>query len=496
MHRISTTPRQQHPPRSKTGCLTCRRRKVRCTEQRPRCGACERLNLQCVWRPVPRGNERNDGRPTDSSHERLPAPEITLPIQQAEPLPFVEEDINGWDFNDLIWQDTLTLSPPEDWLSGVQPDSVEPGSNTFDQLVQPLHFLLTNTTSSTDFAKHSYTSASNANQGDAASPASSIGGSHGLVEHFLASDVPPILASVEVGPRWTSTKMLFASLARKSNMVRNAITAFSSLQLEAQNTAVQSEHQLLYAKASRQLSTFVAGVDSDNNEASPDLPSGLATCFFLAYSDLLTNRTLEACAVLKSAVTMIQSAKSRSLTLTEKRLISWVRLVDGRASSAGGDGAFLLATDGDAYSPDVHQRSASDEDKSIGMTQDADLEIQEILFDILYLPGLTFYQRVQSVMARVSNIDPWHRSRGTVDDETEVMASAAVILKDLRVLEAQRPALMEHAVAGSLNERHLADDIAGAITRSYRTYWANYEAGFIHLHRVAHKHLPATHDVI
>lgn len=128
--------------------------------------------------------------------------------------------------------------------------------------------------------------------------------------------------------------------------------------------------------------------------------------------------------------------------------------------------------------------------------QDADHEIQETLFDILYSPGLAFYQRVQSIMARVSNIDPWHRSRGTVQDETEVMAIASTILTDLRMLEKQRPALMDHAVAGALNERHLAKDIALAITRSYRTYWANYEAGFIHLHRVAHKHLPATQDVI
>jgi hypothetical protein len=40
------------PARSRNGCLTCRRRKVRCDEQRPRCSHCERLNLQCRWRPV------------------------------------------------------------------------------------------------------------------------------------------------------------------------------------------------------------------------------------------------------------------------------------------------------------------------------------------------------------------------------------------------------------------------------------------------------------
>lgn len=50
------THNHQHPPnrpaRSKNGCMTCRRRKVRCDEQRPRCSHCERLNLQCKWRPA------------------------------------------------------------------------------------------------------------------------------------------------------------------------------------------------------------------------------------------------------------------------------------------------------------------------------------------------------------------------------------------------------------------------------------------------------------
>lgn len=43
---------------------------------------------------------------------------------------------------------------------------------------------------------------------------------------------------------------------------------------------------------------------------------------------------------------------------------------------------------------------------------------------------------------------------------------------------------------------HLAKDITSAITRSCRIYQANHEAGFIHLHRVAYKHLPPTSEVL
>lgn len=41
----------RRPARSKNGCVTCRSRKVRCDETRPRCSHCFRLNLECRWRP-------------------------------------------------------------------------------------------------------------------------------------------------------------------------------------------------------------------------------------------------------------------------------------------------------------------------------------------------------------------------------------------------------------------------------------------------------------
>jgi hypothetical protein len=47
---VAQTPRSANrSARSKEGCLTCKRRKVKCDEQRPRCSHCERLNLECKW---------------------------------------------------------------------------------------------------------------------------------------------------------------------------------------------------------------------------------------------------------------------------------------------------------------------------------------------------------------------------------------------------------------------------------------------------------------
>lgn len=52
--------------RSRMGCLTCRLRKKRCSETRPRCAECSRLGLSCEW-PKPGTEYKN--RPRDQKDE-------------------------------------------------------------------------------------------------------------------------------------------------------------------------------------------------------------------------------------------------------------------------------------------------------------------------------------------------------------------------------------------------------------------------------------------
>ncbi|EXJ96241.1 hypothetical protein A1O1_01367 [Capronia coronata CBS 617.96] len=47
----SVPPRARLPPRSRTGCWTCRTRKVKCDEGRPVCGQCSRLGHTCDYSP-------------------------------------------------------------------------------------------------------------------------------------------------------------------------------------------------------------------------------------------------------------------------------------------------------------------------------------------------------------------------------------------------------------------------------------------------------------
>lgn len=52
--------------RSRMGCLTCRQRKKRCCETRPKCTECNRLGLNCVW-PKPGTEHKN--KPKDVKNE-------------------------------------------------------------------------------------------------------------------------------------------------------------------------------------------------------------------------------------------------------------------------------------------------------------------------------------------------------------------------------------------------------------------------------------------
>lgn len=63
-------PRAQGPKqvtrRSRLGCLTCRQRKKRCCETRPKCTECSRLGLNCVW-PKPGTEHKN--KPKDQKED-------------------------------------------------------------------------------------------------------------------------------------------------------------------------------------------------------------------------------------------------------------------------------------------------------------------------------------------------------------------------------------------------------------------------------------------
>lgn len=148
--------------------------------------------------------------------------------------------------------------------------------------------------------------------------------------------------------------------------------------------------------------------------------------------------------------------------------------------SAGGEGLFLTEEDS-GINTDLRSPDSSVTNVEPGL-DDAEAALE----DFIMRPAYLFFQKVQLFMGRISKIDPWHRKRGTVEDETEVMLIAAAISRDIKSLWQQRSPLMDHAVAGRLSTL-LSLGLEETITRTMRVFHANYYASFIHLHRVAYK---------
>ncbi|TPX11281.1 uncharacterized protein E0L32_001099 [Thyridium curvatum] len=321
-----------------------------------------------------------------------------------------------------------------------------------------------------------------------------------LIDYFIRTVVPPILAEVETQKRWATMRQILISMSNNSAMVRCSILAFSSLLYFRQTSPRQGHPQHHYETAMRDLMASDPSFHEGYSSAREHL---LATLFFLIYVDILEDRMQMAHDNLKRAYDIFRNGKKRSFRPIELRLLSWIRLLDARAVSAGGEGLFL-SDNNEALivqpSPvrveeDDHEGGATG--LSCGAETDEgapESDIEDVLFQVLYHPGIVFFQKVQSFMGRISKIDPWHRSRGTVEDETEVMNIALNIMKDLRKLYDDRPALMDHAVAGGLTPPHVSANLAFAITRAFRTYLSNYHASKIHLHRVAYKNLPLTRE--
>ncbi|KAH6692315.1 fungal-specific transcription factor domain-containing protein [Plectosphaerella plurivora] len=470
--------------RSREGCSTCKRRKVKCDEQRPRCSHCERLNLECKWRPQSSAHHRRQASTAQNLSQHSPVPPSPATdgspggsaTQQAHAVDEVFDYASFmWDSGDF-WQQVSPLLTTANPALGV---AALPGAATASQGVSGPR---------PDEAP---------DQSMQMPPPQLPAGEDRLMDFFARSDNPPVLAEVETQNKWLAMRQAVVDMARVSPVVRSAILAFSNVLVVRCEGPWAAVSQVYYDNAIRELAAAAAGCPREHL---------VAALFFLAYVDILESRIDAAHSHLNRAYSVYELADRGSLGHVEKQFFLWFRILDGRAVSAGGDGPFLsketelMLTEASPASQSLEGEGASTganaDEGGPGSDDLGDGDLDAVLFQVLYQPGIVFYQKVQSFMGRISKIDPWHRSRGTVEDETEVMNVAAEIAADLRSLHDQRPPLMDYAVAGRLTERHVSAHLAFAITRSFRTYLSNYYASKVHLHRVAYKTLPLTREAL
>lgn len=324
------------------------------------------------------------------------------------------------------------------------------------------------------------------------SPVQALGAEDQMVlDSFSRSALPPILATIETKQRWSHFKQILLRMTETSSSIRSAILAFSNLSLRQSGytslLALPEDH---YRKASHTVDQKKVAFADSNRRNRKEL---LATCFFLAYVDTLEGKSSQAQKILETVYSLFVACDKNSLLAIEIRMLSWIRLLDAKAVAAGGEG--LLLSDNEFV--EIMAQSSSPATVSLTDTNSEPSEIvsaEELVFQALCQPGVQFFQKVQSFVGRIANIDPWHRSRGTVKDETEVMMIAAGISRDLETLFASRPQLMDFALDAKGLSHIMEAQLVRSISKVFRTYACNYHACKVHLHRVAYKPLPIPED--
>lgn len=257
MNPLPLGPRDRPRRRSRNGCLTCKRRKVRCNEQRPRCFHCQRLGLNCLWkdasapqRPSSPPRDALAGGSTPGSSLAAAALDVEWPAPAADFFDFAQAAADSVeDFS--MFQDVYL---PDFGESG----SGAPGRPLHDRVATDPRILDTPTT--------------------AESPRSLLPDTD--VEDSLLNHAPPIFDPVENGPICASLRALLDSMAASSPMVRHAMAAFAAVQFF--NTGEKVDYRLYYDKAARGLSERFSR-SSTGRVGRSELRYVLTTIFFLTY---------------------------------------------------------------------------------------------------------------------------------------------------------------------------------------------------------------------
>lgn len=110
-----------------------------------------------------------------------------------------------------------------------------------------------------------------------------------LIDHFKQSDPPPILAPIETPARWSFMRNHLVSMANTSQMVHQAILAFSSLQIQRQTDRLDSDFSSYYAQCQEEITKSLIEHDGEVEIVDARVQHVLAALFLLSYIDVSTS---------------------------------------------------------------------------------------------------------------------------------------------------------------------------------------------------------------
>ncbi|KAL4887364.1 hypothetical protein BJY04DRAFT_212403 [Aspergillus karnatakaensis] len=494
-------------PRRRTGCRTCRARKVRCDETKPTCANCTRLRLQCAYKsviiPVPKGRPSR-ARSTSST------------TQEADE---VSPRLHVGDFRNVVRPDEQNQEPitqhqtalPVEALEGLTSDFHIPfdmlgfiGEITSD--LQQKHLDLTNgginSSNIPEIDGGLFQDERQISWGpevddtgiliERDSSRRTTGEEfweEQLLEQFREGEPPPtIFAPVDL--EWKCVKDIMLVKSEDCRMLSLAIYCYSDFHHAWIEGTQWRLGPTYHAQAGSEIQNCLVGEVSELM-----LEQALTSVLLLMLAELISPENWRpATPLLHTSYLLLQRfhTRTRSWTGFGHLIVSWISFLDIKALIAGRDGDPL---------PDLPAfQHSSTENNPIDSLDDPLLTSPTYLIThSITQPAFTFFLRTQQLTRRIITIDLHHRPRGTVADEFEVLQIAHTISADLETLWNTRPKILDLYSSSASEEEALHDSLspqlARSVVRTFRSYVASFLALFIYLHRVAFAIYPRTDRV-
>ncbi|KAJ6083581.1 hypothetical protein N7467_007716 [Penicillium canescens] len=522
-------------PRRRTGCLTCRARKVRCDESKPSCSNCDRLRLRCVYKPP-----IALGWGSSPSRSNAPNPAPTVPTSPPGPAVAAASrspDINF--FNTVLRSDDHSIPTLRHLPAG------DPYPSEFDMLgfmggitseLEQKHLDLTtgldatftaspsqslpgvlpnmegqfvdrHTPISPDAPSSGLDETSIGSGSDGATPRGSWSDAGGtsyedqLIQHFLAIG-PPAAPFGPLNMEWKYVRPALLAHARSFGPLLNAVYCYTDIHKAMVDGKRWRWAPTYYRVSSSEIQACLLGEVGEYT-----LVKVYATVFLLMLSELLSSH--EICAgtsFLKSGYLILQRFHDRTQTWTGlgHLLVSWVSLLDVKSLIAGREGDPLtelgnLPEHGISIEPQTfptpRTTTPNDDPKEDETSEDPFRSPSYLVYESIVGPAFQFFVQAQQIVRRIVCIDLHHRSRGTLSDEFEVLQIAHKVGADLETLWHKRPAVIDVYGRPEALADTLCAPVAMEICRTFRQYIASFLANFIYLHRVAFAIYPRTDRV-
>ncbi|KAL4957691.1 hypothetical protein BDW69DRAFT_200297 [Aspergillus filifer] len=536
-------------PRRRTGCLTCRARKVRCDEGKPNCANCTRLRLQCQYKSVIIPGIRTRGRKPGRARSGSSATVEMEMEMQASPRSNSTPNLNSNSNLEGIHTGQHHFSGQTQSATLPPTNEAQPASTDFPIPFDMLGFIGEITS---DFQqKHLDLTNGGTVASAAAVPMAEVYSDHinerqipwapvqedsiemgvlrepsetprqsatdsselyekDLLEYFREAEPPPtIFAPVDL--EWPYVRAIMLSESSNCRALLLSIYCYADMHKSWIDGRSWKMGPTYHAQASSEIEALLI----------EDLSEGLLKrvimgVLLLKLAELVSRETWRPpTPFLQTAYLLIQRFHDRTKSWTGLAHLvnSWVELLDIKSLIAGREGDTLadlgspnaplsIFTPKDQLSNNHTATTTSGTPSVSDPTQTDDLPPPPPTYHITHSilsPAYTFFLRTQQLTRRIITIDLHHRSRGTVSDEFEVLQIAHTVSADLESLWSSRPNILDLYISSSTQGSELctilAPRAARNVIRTFRSYVANFLALFIYLHRVAFAIYPRTDRV-